>query len=59
MSRGDKPQRAGFTDLMISSGVCAEDMDWGTTVFGNIEHYSRRICRVRRTKMEPWEGEEK
>lgn len=44
---------------MISSGVCVEDMDWGIIVFGNIEYYLRRICRVRRIKMEFWEGEEK
>ena len=54
MSRGDDPQRAGFMDLVVSRGVCAEDVDLGTTVFGSLEHDSRRIRRVRkRTKMEP------
>lgn len=40
---------------MVSSGVCAKDMD-----LGSLEHDSKRICRVKqRTIQEPWEGDKR
>lgn len=42
-------------DLMVSSGVWVEGLDcsWQFRI-----RFKRRLCRVRRTKMEPWEREE-
>lgn len=54
-SRAHDSQQADFIDLMVSCGVCTEDV--GTIVFGSLEHDSRRLCSVRkRTKIEPLKG---
>lgn len=56
-SRAHNSQRADFIDLMVSCGVCTEDVDLGTIVFGSLEHDSRRLYNVRiRTKIEPLKG---
>lgn len=38
MPRGDDTQRAGFVDLMVSSGGGAEDTDSEAIIFGGVEN---------------------